>query len=789
MAENDVTSYFKSQRQQKEALAQFENMRAKEFDRIQAKINKDTILTQKEKNRLLKQEKEEFDKITAQQRAHLIQLLEENKYRNSSVNEMLRMKQAQAESLNLAIAQKEALKATITDKAQLVELETSLNSLKANKASLDNDILKFNRAITAAEFENVSLAQKMGFIENKTQQAFEKYKQSKLDLNKKVKAGLLTQDEADAELKKQTGAAFSNITGNNTIDNFMSKQAEGLSKQLAILKQINDSLTTINNSMDQYVDKAMGIITTYMGKIDGRLQGTDQNFTNINSLITKQFAGNAYVSQSKLIENVAKLTESGIAYNVEERALLMSVSDKIVETFDVLDSTLTRLTRIQQADMTESFMGVEARLLQDFNSLFSDSSYLNDMYDSISSAIVDASSQMTLDQATAFNYSVQKWLGSLYSLGMSSSGVSQIAQGLNYLATGDVNSLASNSSLQTLFALSAKNAGMSYADLLTGGLDANSVNNLMKSMVEYLQDIVNNTSNQVTKSAWGNITNFTLSDLRAIQNLTNTDIAQIYNKNMNYTSAINELNYQLEALDSRYSSSEKISNILENLTYTAGMNIADNEFSYAAWKVGDLFKEYFNSGGFSSTLANLIQSPLSITSIIKSILGTNLIGNIKNSVIGDTNLDTAFLWDKYMSTSRGEMLSANSANSIFNGISQSGSVVMTNMGTTIQSGTPLYTLETGATNTSMSATSVMNSSEGIIRDVSDVYARLFEDQSTPLNIKVEYFEDRALEQLEKYLRGKELEAIYNQVQYGSVPVHDTEYSGSSITDTLSLAQR
>ena len=818
MAEIDVASYFKNQRQQRDAIIQFESMRAAEFAKIQAKINADNLKTQEEKNRLIKQEKEAFNEVTEQQRQHLIQLLEENRYRNSSVHEMRNIKQAQLESLDATIAQKEALKDTITDESQVLNLESQINDLKANRASLDNEILNFNKAITAAEFENVSLAQKMSFIEDKTQKSFEKYKQAKIDLAAKVKAGVLSQDEADEQLKQQTAVIYGNVTGNEKIDDFISKQASQNSKILKFLKGLNDTLTTINSNMDQYIDRAMNIITNYMGKIDSRLQGTDNSFEKINSIIKKEFTGNAYVTQSRMIENIAKLTEQGIAYNVEERALLMSVSDKIVETFDALEPALTRLTRIQQADMTEPFMGVEARLLKDFNSLFSDSSYLSDMYDTISGAIIDASSQMTLDQSTAFNYMVQKWLGSLYSLGMSSSGVTQIAQGINYLATGDVTGLASNSQLQTLFALSAKNAGLNYAEMLTGGLDAKTVNTLMKSMVEYLQDIVANTSNQVTKSAWGNITNFTLSDLKAIQNLTSADISQIYNKTMNYDSALNELNNQLTNLNSRYSQAELISNILENLTYTTGMGIAESPIKYAAWKGAEIFRDYFKSPGLANTLANIIQSSLSITEIIKSIINTDLISDVWNTYFNKTtDLSTAIDWDMY--TQRGQILSQLQPNSVATGISQSGQVttanmnysennasyidsnlnyantdmnsVATNMSSPIYSNTPIYTLENGATNTSMSATSVMNSDVGIIRDVSDVYNRLFEDQSTPLNIKIDYFEQTALEQLEKYLRGKEIQAMYDTMTLGSVPVHESDTTATyrTITETLNETQR
>ena len=81
---------------------------------------------------------------------------------------------------------------------------------------------------------------------------------------------------------------------------------------------------------------------------------------------------------------------------------------------------------------------------------------------------------------------------------------------------------------------------MSYSSILTQGLNAEGVNNLMKSVVELLQDIAKNTSNQVTKSAWSEILNMTRSDFRAVSNLTSTDISSIYGSNVTYQSALNE---------------------------------------------------------------------------------------------------------------------------------------------------------------------------------------------------------------------------------------------------------
>ena len=81
-------------------------------------------------------------------------------------------------------------------------------------------------------------------------------------------------------------------------------------------------------------------------------------------------------------------------------------------------------------------------------------------------------------------------------------------------------------------AMSASRAGLSYSQMLSTGLTFENVDSLMTAMVQYLQDIANNTSNQVTKQAFTDVLNLTMSDLRAVSNLSTTDIATLQNNNI-----------------------------------------------------------------------------------------------------------------------------------------------------------------------------------------------------------------------------------------------------------------
>ena len=179
---------------------------------------------------------------------------------------------------------------------------------------------------------------------------------------------------------------------------------------------------------------------------------------------------------------------------------------------------------------------------------YKDSSYLNDLYDSVSGSLIELSATQSREQAVETEYVIQKWLGSLYSVGASSNAINQIATGLGYLGSGNVNALAGNQSLQTLLALSASRAGMDYASLLTGGLTAKNTNDLLRSMVEYLAEIAESTEkNKVVTSAFGNIFGLSLSDIKSFANLSST-AGNIYGEYLGYEQAAGVTNYALQKL-------------------------------------------------------------------------------------------------------------------------------------------------------------------------------------------------------------------------------------------------
>ena len=197
----------------------------------------------------------------------------------------------------------------------------------------------------------------------------------------------------------------------------LSTQADTLSEKISsALKSISYNLlentsNLINNtysSVNTGINSYLGTYSKYMSSIEARIQGSNKTYSGMLDLISGNIGASQYVSQKSVIENLNKLVEAGIVYNVEQRAFLETISDKIATTFDSFDSSLMQLIRIQQADSTSARLGLEASLTQFFNNTFQDSSYLSTVFDAVTSAILQASSQMNYQDSVEFEYVVQK---------------------------------------------------------------------------------------------------------------------------------------------------------------------------------------------------------------------------------------------------------------------------------------------------------------------------------------------------------------------------------------------
>lgn len=624
----DFASEAKTQQVINEALA--------EQAKLQEQIGKTLTDTQKfEIERAVRaRQRYQMAKLELNQQAAInkqnIEYLQNQRKQQQQKEYMLRIQRNQVEDENQRIEINEKLKRL---GQEAVNTQILLDNAKERQVKIDEHIAR------GAE-ENATRAERFANAQQRANKFVEKQKE-----NQKLHQRILRENQAiiedTASTEEERAAARERIAQeqeDNDNRNASALAESGFSSAssaegLSTVGKILDVVSGISKKMSQNFTQAVNFQNQYMGKVDARLQSEEAQtgfFKQITDDVQSAVGASRFVSQKELLQNVAKLTENGIAYNIEQRAMLATLSDKMVTTFDVLDNTLQRMIRIQQADLTMSQLGSEAQLTKFLNSQFEDTSYLNTMYDSVLAALTDSISSMDKNNATSFTYAVQKWLASLYSVGLSDQAVASIASGINALASGNINTLNSNQPLSVLMNMSATNAGLSYSDLLTQGLNASNVNDLMRSMVDYLGTIAENTTdNQVLRSQWSDVLGITLTDLRAVSNLTNNDISAIYRSNTTYDQSINETQNQLQTVVGRTAASERVQTMADNFMFNWGMNMAQNDAQYMTWYATQFVDQLLGVVGLQNSTVGMITKVISALPMLSSLSET--LGDISNT--------------------------------------------------------------------------------------------------------------------------------------------------------------
>lgn len=413
---------------------------------------------------------------------------------------------------------------------------------------------------------------------------------------------------------KLAGAEFSKqFSKENVLEGAVKKFNEGMNKASATMNQVFDTYSK------------------YQTTITTRLQGTGRSFGSLESSLLNRVGVTPYIKTQTLMDNLTSLVESGIAFNIEQRAFLQTVSEKVATTFDAANASLLRIVRLQQADSTASRLGMEAYLTKFLNNMFENTEYLTTSFDTVTSNLIEATSQLTTTMGVEFEYTIQKWLGSLSSVGLSEATVSNLSQALGYLQTGDISGLES-SSMQNLIVMAASRAGLSYADMLTRGINIDETNKLLGSIVNYLKEI-GSTTNQVVKNQYAQTFGVSISDIAAASNLSSTDVKNILGNTLSYAGSIQELSNQMSSVYARTSMADAINTFIENAQFSMFSDIAKNPVLSAIWKVTDMIQSY--TGGINIPFVTAMGSGVDLNTTVENLIKLGVMGVGSLGMIGD----------------------------------------------------------------------------------------------------------------------------------------------------------
>ena len=447
------------------------------------------------------------------------------------------------------------------------------------------------------------------------------------DLEEIYKATERKEAEINEQRRKTNEAILKSVSATLGDKLTAASQIFGDNIKKGLSKAAGKMLSELTNGLDTI----MSTYAQYQAKINARIQGTGLSYKNLEDNISKAVGIQPYVKTQDMVTNLAALVDSGIAYNIELRAFIQTMKDNIATTFDATNGTLLRLIRIQQADSTAARLGLEANLTRYFNAMYQNTEYLSSQFDNVSAALLEASSTMTNQNAVAFEYQVQKWLGSMFGVGVSDNAVSGIAQALGMLGSGNVSGLSS-SQYQNLLVMAASRAGLSYGELLTGGLTSKSTNALMQAMVGYLQEIASGT-NKVVQSELGRVFGVTMSDLQSVLNINTELMRDINEQSLSYEASLAEVMYQLKQLPSRLSIATMMDNVWSNLQWGLGTGIASNPALYGIWKVTSLIQDY--TGGINIPSVFAMGSGANLNTTVENLVKLGVVGISSLGMIGD----------------------------------------------------------------------------------------------------------------------------------------------------------
>lgn len=429
-------------------------------------------------------------------------------------------------------------------------------------------------------------------------------------------------------------------------------EEDGADRKAAATAVAVKALSSLAQQLENTIDEIAG----KKGKVDTRLQGSKNEtwagsyWDQIVHDITAVGAINPYFQQKEFSKNIEDLVDRGIAFDLEQRAFLMTITDKIATTFDATDGTLLRLIKIQQEDSTAGRLGMEAALNAFLNEMYENTEYLKTVASSVRQSLQEMEALMTGAEATEVEFQVQKWLGSLSSVGMSDSATQSLAEALGQIAAGQIEGIT-NGGAGNLLIMAANDAGLSIADILTDGINASDTNKLLRAAVKYLGDLADSSKdNQVVQQQLAGVFGVKASDLKAATNLVlpgSTD--DIYNNSMTYNSMVKNLISMASSMHERTSMAEMMTNIWENVQYTMAGSMASNPISYFIYKAATLLDNtvggipipdisiYGNAVALNTTVADLMR----VASMSAGILGSigDLASGLGNSFSGRAMLE------------------------------------------------------------------------------------------------------------------------------------------------------
>ena len=514
------------------------------------------------------------------------------------------------EEQRLAFAREQNTLYELRAKSEQLTLE-KLNAQKTIQFNILHDENTGDKQRLTAINKYIELVKEQEKLEGASAKNKEKQTWEAFNLNRAKEAERRGDLKEAEQIKKNLSAPvkdyrYNEQTGQiefvDVFDKIVGKASDKLSDKFGaenekMTKTLSGVLQSGFNSLNSMIDTATNLYSSAYGRVNAAIDGVGKTFDDYVDGM-QNLGLSTLVKQADLLKNLSDVASQGIATDLEQIALLSTIKDKTVASFQATDGNLRRLVRLNQnmGNLTAKQFGLAAVLRTELNQAFGDSSFIGRQFQSLTGALLDAVSANALKggtDSTNFYAVMETFAAGMYEAGVDEGTVSAIAQGINYLGSGNVQALSGNKALQNLMLLSLDNAGLDYATILQQGLSTKDTYLLLQSIVDYLADITDTTKkNNVLQSSYANLFNLSITDMSAIRNLSqnstfqNMALSSVYQTgSWALDQATNEM---LAVSEERTTFAEALNNFIDNSKFSLGIGVASSKWAYPLYKLAGL---------------------------------------------------------------------------------------------------------------------------------------------------------------------------------------------------------
>lgn len=492
----------------------------------------------------------------------------------------------------------------------MISAEDILPSEEGVYSQLDK--IKKSAIATSKEIRNTNLKFDKAY-HNQAYQIFERRKKKEILLNRKVyqeqyKQILSIKASLSDELNNTAFGIFSKLGAVRDAKVRLESDPDSKKNQTNMISSMNSLKRTIitqvrrvTNAISNYISSTAKTMDALIPALSTNL-GTDRwgaYNTVMDALNYRSSSGlNGAVTSREVMESVNKLAASGYQSNISALSVIDSLGKKISTNFNIesLNDRFLAYGWENSTQIAQASLGAESALKGTLKEYFGNTLYIqkgiyNKVRDQLNTALLSASNS---EKSLELEYQIQKGIGSLVSVGLSSKGQDTLLNVLNDFSTQGYTT-------STIGNLALARSGLSSSEIFNASeFTGDMASRLIGGIVDSLRSA--NSSTIGSRGQWAKILGVDASDLtqEKLDKLVNA-YDKVKDQNLTYEEMLETMKKESGLASSRQSIEQEILNNVKSIADSLGVT-------------GGII-----GGNITSTVAGLGST------VISTVLGTALL--------------------------------------------------------------------------------------------------------------------------------------------------------------------